>query len=139
MNNQFDDCIYRPQGDQGQDPEMEAAPVEQVGYTEGSTGDGKNVEVNVEDANCHAKVVFDPQSKSLKPFVKFGTFGAMSDWPYDPYDTNVRDGLGGRRGMKDGRSLFVFKKVSEETFRHYLLFLRTRDRKWLHHARRSRV
>lgn len=139
MNNQSDDYIFRPFGDQGANPEDEAAPVQQVGYTTGKTEDGKNVEIDVESPDCHAKMVFDQSTKSLKGFIKFGTFGAMNDWPYDPYDPNIRVGDGGRHGTKDGRPLFAFKKVSEETFKFYTCFLRTGDRKWLHHARRSRT
>ena len=139
MSNQFDDCIFRPLGNQGADPEAEASPTVQTGYTTGKTDDGKNVVVNVEDQRCHAKVVFDSATKSLKPFIKFGTFGALNDWPFDPYDPNYREGDGGRRAKKDGRDLYTFKRVSDETFQHYLTYLRTGDKKWLHHARRSRT
>ena len=139
MANPLDDCIHRPHGNTGADHKLEAMPAEQTGYAEGNDGHGNNIIVDVNAPNCLAKIVMDPATRTLKPFIKVGSFGAMNDWPYDPYDPNMRIGDGGRHGMKDGRKLYDFKKVSEATFGHYLTFLRTGDKKWLHHARRSRT
>lgn len=133
-----DDFIHRPQGDSGPNPDLEAAPPEQLGYAEGSTKDGKNITCDVEAKNCLAKQVKDPATGSIQHFIKMGTFGALNDWLYDPYDGNMREGDGGRHAQKGGRPLFAFKKVSSETFDFYLNFLRTRNKLWLNHARRSR-
>lgn len=135
MSNNPSDYIYRPLGDAGADPEKEAAPVEQIGYAEGATPDGKNIVVDVDSDRCLAKMVMDVQTKSLKPFVRFGTFGANAGWLYDPFDSNLPVSAG--RGAKNGLKMFEFKKVNETCFRHYLTFLRTRDKKWHSHARRS--
>ena len=138
MDNQYSDYIYRPLGDKGPNPDLEALPTKQEGYTVGQSAEGCNILIDVESPKCHAKIVLDQASGRLTPFIKFGTFGASADWPYDPFDPNVREGDGGKRGMKDGRGLYEFRKVSQETFTNYLLFLKTGNKKWLHHARRSR-
>lgn len=91
--------------------------------------DGKKIIENIvadEDArDCYAKEIINRTNNTSRYYVKFG-----DGRPINPFD-----GMIYRRIME--RKAVEWRKVSKETFDHYIAFLRTRHARHLHYAERN--
>ena len=97
-----------------------------IGYTAG-------YEIDVNSPKCYAKKTTIQSESGVKEkfYIKYDDKGFMFD-PWGLYTEGTEN-----KKLYGDESTGLLKKVSKKSFSHYLDYLRTRNKAWLHNAERE--
>lgn len=95
-------------------------------------------EVDLDSGEAIAKVTVDPISKITSYWIKRATAGGEAGCFFNPMSPNFNEFTVNRIHSELGRGAYEFRRATQESFDHYLQFIKTGDVFYYRHAERSK-